>query len=247
MRIGIDVGGTNTDAVLLKGNRPIGWFKTPTTRDVTGGITTALRNLLEQARSDPSSINAVMIGTTHFTNAVVERRRLVQTASDIEEWTAHVKLRARLKDAGLESVSAFCVDRRVPASQVSGIFARATLERWVDQVTSTDTRLKELRPTERDEFVAEFRELDRRLIGASAARIIAECNSRRPRPGIGQAAIIEREANKTRRHMPVKKLLQDAGAVARALKPCFMMSPLSVSQFLDSSTHFDAVIFVLLR
>jgi len=186
-------------------------------------------------------VQAELSGT--FANSQTYLRRLVQTASDIEEWTAHVKLRARLKDAGLESVSAFCVDRRVPASQVSGIFARATLERWVDQVTSTDTRLKELRPTERDEFVAEFRELDRRLIGASAARIIAECNSRRPRPGIGQAAIIEREANKTRRHMPVKKLLQDAGAVARALKPCFMMSPLSVSQFLDSSTHFDAVIF----
>ncbi len=80
MRIGIDVGGTNTDAVLMKGNRPVGWFKTPTTRDVTGGITTALQNLLQQTRTDPSVINAVMIGTTHFTNAVVERRRLMQTA-----------------------------------------------------------------------------------------------------------------------------------------------------------------------
>lgn len=37
MRIGIDVGGTNTDAVLMEGASVIGWVKTPTTADVTGG------------------------------------------------------------------------------------------------------------------------------------------------------------------------------------------------------------------
>src|SRR5437870_5289386 len=80
MRLGIDVGGTNTDAVLLQGKRPVSWFKTPTTRDVTGGITTALKQVLAQSQTEPARVNAVMIGTTHFTNAVVERRRLMQTA-----------------------------------------------------------------------------------------------------------------------------------------------------------------------
>ncbi|TMC60906.1 MAG: hydantoinase/oxoprolinase family protein [Chloroflexi bacterium] len=80
MRLGIDVGGTNTDAVLLQGKRPVSWFKTPTTRDVTGGITTALNQVLAQSQTEPARVNAVMIGTTHFTNAVVERRRLMQTA-----------------------------------------------------------------------------------------------------------------------------------------------------------------------
>ncbi len=80
MRIGIDVGGTNTDAVLMKGTRVVSWYKTPTTADVTSGITTALQSLLEQSHTDPAQINAVMIGTTHFTNAVVERRRLIPTA-----------------------------------------------------------------------------------------------------------------------------------------------------------------------
>ena len=45
MRIGIDVGGTNTDAVLLDGARVVHAVKTPTTRDVTTGITRALREL----------------------------------------------------------------------------------------------------------------------------------------------------------------------------------------------------------
>lgn len=80
MRIGIDVGGTNTDAVLMKGTNVISWYKTPTTHDVSSGITMALKSLLDQSRVDPAQIRAVMIGTTHFTNAVVERRRLIPTA-----------------------------------------------------------------------------------------------------------------------------------------------------------------------
>ncbi len=80
MRIGVDVGGTNTDAVLMDGTNVIGWHKTPTTPDVTTGITTAMRTVLEQTKVPTDQIKAVMIGTTHFTNAVVERKRLMETA-----------------------------------------------------------------------------------------------------------------------------------------------------------------------
>jgi N-methylhydantoinase A/oxoprolinase/acetone carboxylase beta subunit len=81
LRIGIDVGGTNTDAVLMDGLRVVAKVKTPTTEDVTGGITTALRHVLETSGTPTERVNAVMIGTTHFTNAVVERRRLEPTAA----------------------------------------------------------------------------------------------------------------------------------------------------------------------
>jgi N-methylhydantoinase A/oxoprolinase/acetone carboxylase beta subunit len=80
-RIGIDVGGTNTDAVLLEGDAVAHAVKTPTTADVTSGITTALRLLLEAAGDGPGPIDAVMIGTTHFTNAVVQRRDLTPVAA----------------------------------------------------------------------------------------------------------------------------------------------------------------------
>jgi N-methylhydantoinase A/oxoprolinase/acetone carboxylase beta subunit len=80
MRIGIDVGGTNTDAVLMDGRKVIGWAKSPTTRDVSSGITNVLNALLAQTQVAPSAITAVMLGTTHFTNAVVERKSLSKTA-----------------------------------------------------------------------------------------------------------------------------------------------------------------------
>jgi N-methylhydantoinase A/oxoprolinase/acetone carboxylase beta subunit len=54
--------------------------KTPTTANVTDGITTALRTIIEDSSLEVAKLEAVMIGTTHFTNAVVERRRLQPTA-----------------------------------------------------------------------------------------------------------------------------------------------------------------------
>jgi len=80
-RIGIDVGGTNTDAVLMRGLSVIEKIKTPTTEDVTSGITTALRHVLGASGTGVSEIAGVMVGTTHFTNAVVERKRLQPTAA----------------------------------------------------------------------------------------------------------------------------------------------------------------------
>ncbi|MEE9298154.1 MAG: hydantoinase/oxoprolinase N-terminal domain-containing protein, partial [Acidimicrobiia bacterium] len=81
MRLGIDVGGTNTDAVLMDGRRVVATLKTPTTEDVSSGIVTALSDLLAEAAADVADVTAVMIGTTHFTNAVVEGRRLAPTAA----------------------------------------------------------------------------------------------------------------------------------------------------------------------
>jgi N-methylhydantoinase A/oxoprolinase/acetone carboxylase beta subunit len=80
VRIGIDVGGTNTDAVLMDGRSVVTSTKTPTTPNVSDGIIAALRNLVAQSGVDVTKLDAVMIGTTHFTNAVVERRRLQTTA-----------------------------------------------------------------------------------------------------------------------------------------------------------------------
>lgn len=70
MRIGVDVGGTNTDAVLMNGTQVLASTKTPTTPNVSGGITTALHTLVSDSGLDVARLDAVMIGTTHFTNAV---------------------------------------------------------------------------------------------------------------------------------------------------------------------------------
>ncbi|GAA0936493.1 hydantoinase/oxoprolinase family protein [Pseudonocardia zijingensis] len=81
MRIGIDVGGTNTDAVLMDGDRVLAAVKAATTPDVTSGIVTALDGLQAQHPFPPTDVRAVMIGTTHFINALVQARDLAPTAA----------------------------------------------------------------------------------------------------------------------------------------------------------------------
>ena len=80
MRIGVDVGGTHTDAVLLDGERIVASCKQLTSADVISGVKAALSELKRQAGSSPT-LETVMIGTTQFTNAVIERRELSPVAA----------------------------------------------------------------------------------------------------------------------------------------------------------------------
>lgn len=80
IRIGIDVGGTNTDAVLMDGTKVVAGVKAPTSADVMTGVVQALRDVLSASGRQATAVDVVMIGTTHFTNAVVQRRDLAQTA-----------------------------------------------------------------------------------------------------------------------------------------------------------------------
>lgn len=81
VHVGIDVGGTNTDAAAISARRVLASRKTPTTEDVTDGVVEALTDLLKAPEFEAADIDAVMIGTTHFTNAVVEAKGLVPTAT----------------------------------------------------------------------------------------------------------------------------------------------------------------------
>ena len=76
-RIGIDVGGTNTDAVLLDELlQVVTSVKSPTTADTGEGVAAAIDAVIEASGVDPARISHAMLGTTHCTNAIVERRGL---------------------------------------------------------------------------------------------------------------------------------------------------------------------------
>ncbi|WP_347755400.1 hydantoinase/oxoprolinase family protein [Agrococcus sp. ProA11] len=81
MHIGIDVGGTNTDAVLMEGTTVLASVKRSTSADVTSGIVAAIESLRTDRPFEGSDVTAVMIGTTHFINALVQARNLAPTAA----------------------------------------------------------------------------------------------------------------------------------------------------------------------
>lgn len=76
-KLGIDVGGTNTDAVLIDENLTVvASVKQHTTANVYDGILNAVRAVLEESGVDRSEIGQAMLGTTQCTNAIVERKNL---------------------------------------------------------------------------------------------------------------------------------------------------------------------------
>lgn len=62
--LGIDVGGTNTDAVYLQDGRVLAWHKTPTTPDIQTGVETAIEAIVRKAEIPLGHVDAVKIGTT---------------------------------------------------------------------------------------------------------------------------------------------------------------------------------------
>ncbi|QDN97730.1 DUF3320 domain-containing protein [Streptomyces sp. S1A1-8] len=161
-----------------------------------------------------------------------------------EAWTSCAEALTRLRKYHLDGLPDQLARREVSAQDFPASMERAVLTAWIEHQLSTDARLRPMRAMERDQLVDRFRSADQDMVEAAHAEVIAACNARRPRrTSVGQAAVIRREAEKQRRHMPVRHLLGQTREVVRLIKPCFMMSPLTVSQFLPPDFKFDVVIF----
>ncbi len=98
--------------------------------------------------------------------------------------------------------------------------------------------------------IREFKDLDKQILTLNRKRIYHKLNSNIPKIFGGtenpQAKILAGEFTRKSGHMPVRKLLEKAGGMIKQIKPCFMMSPLSIAQYLDPTNEelqFDVVIF----
>ena len=169
--------------------------------------------------------------------------RLQERHGQIGDWWAYQRRMAELRERGWALPLDACASQRVAAHHLPGVLERALLEAWVERVLSSDPHLRDLRADDLDATVASFQSLDARVIDDAAERVVEACAGQRPNTMLGAANIIEREARKQKRHMPVRTLLEKTGDLVQKLKPCFMMSPLTVSQFLPPSLRFDTVIF----
>ncbi len=99
--------------------------------------------------------------------------------------------------------------------------------------------------------IKKFNELDKELLYINRSRIASEIASRKPNiyrssPN-SELGILLGEFNRKRRHMSLRNLISKAGGLIQTIKPCFMMSPLSIAQFIDpkniGNMMFDVIIF----
>lgn len=169
--------------------------------------------------------------------------RLFDTADQLPEWWDHSDARSSIVEAGLEPQLEEASLAGITPAAVPDAIERALLTAWLEQTMRADKRLANVSAGKRDSRVAEFRRMDQGLLADSAYRVIEACAARMPRGSFGGSGLILREAQKKSRHLPVRTLLERTGQIVTRLKPCLMMSPLSVSQYIPSDWNFDVVIF----
>ena len=118
-----------------------------------------------------------------------------------------------------------------PAELVERVELAISEQIW-NQMCKADAELARIDGRLLDELVTHFRQLDAARIDAAAAEVARRHFDQKPTGSVGEMAIIRQEINKKSRFLPVRKLLDTAGNAIQILKPVFLMSPLSVAQYL---------------
>ena len=131
----------------------------------------------------------------------------------------------------------------------SGWLSKALDKAWYLHIVSTAEKerpiLQKFEGGIHSDRVAAFDALDQKYLELNRQRVLSEHWERSHKVGaIGQGGVLYREFAKKRRHMPVRTLMVEAGNAIQAIKPVFMMSPLSIATYLPpGSVKFDLVVF----
>ena len=155
------------------------------------------------------------------------------------------KATERLASRGLESVAQAASSWSDAGRELVRLFEHRCYSAWIGAAWRERPLLGEFHGSAHDSVAERFRRLDKSLLVHNRALVAQRHWAGVPRgPGGGQMGVLAREFAKKRRHLPLRKLMTEAGAAVLAIKPVFMMSPLSIAKFVPpGSVRFDLVIF----
>lgn len=168
----------------------------------------------------------------------------------IREWCSWQKARRSALETGLEPVIGTLESSEGATLDVPGLFERSFRKALLFAIIEREPALREFFGREHNERIARFRELDEKIASLSRELIRARLAARIPRDQGAtdvpktEIGLLRRELGKKTRHIPVRRLLAGIPKLLPRLKPCVLMSPLSVAQYLEASHEaFDVVIF----
>jgi very-short-patch-repair endonuclease len=166
-------------------------------------------------------------------------------------WGDYRRAMGRANSLGLESFSEAIDSGRINPDESSAIYRHAAYDGMARELIARYPALASFTRAEYDGIRERFASLDKRIMNNTRERIAHKSSSRHIPKGIGYGpvrdytdrALIERELQKQKRHIPIRQLVRRAGRALQAIKPCFMMSPLSVAQYLEpGQINFDLVV-----
>jgi very-short-patch-repair endonuclease len=164
-------------------------------------------------------------------------------------WAAFELVRSKLAAGVAAELLTPALAGEIAFADLPNAFRRAFHQKWVTAAVQEREPLRQFATMPHEQRVAEFRELDQAVLRENRDALVGRLRDAvqaRLREPAAKAAMpfLQAQMAKERRHAPLRRTLQQSGAAIRAIKPCFMMSPLTVAQLLDGGApSFDVVIF----
>jgi hypothetical protein len=150
---------------------------------------------------------------------------------------------------GIDKVLQAVIDGQIDVADLSAYAEYSYRVWWLKAVTDREPILRDFSSADHMRKIIDFREAETRFQSLTQQYVVATLAGKVPRVVKGdkpdvEMALVMREMQVSRGHTPVRKLVQGLPTLLPKLKPCLLMSPLSVAQYLDASmSHFDLVIF----
>jgi hypothetical protein len=164
---------------------------------------------------------------------------------DLDTMIAWNRLALRARGEGLSELLDLVDTRHGAQKRLTAAFLRSRYEGLLRRAYRERPELVEFEGVSQERMIGAFAESDRRTLEEARVEIALRHWERLPRHnGGGQLSVLRRELAKRARHLPVRQLMARAGRAVQAVKPVFLMSPLSVAAYLPpGSLAFDLVVF----
>jgi hypothetical protein len=154
-----------------------------------------------------------------------------------------------LASAANQAGFGFLVDVAATWEHASQWLKTSLLKTWyeylIEQAFKLNPALTQFERVSHESVIAQFRRLDQLNLVYNRARVALKHWENIPKQHAGgQVNVLKTEFNRRARHMPIRKLVEEAGVAMQAIKPVWMMSPMSIANFLPpGSIQFDLIIF----
>jgi len=184
-------------------------------------------------------------------NILLRNKSALDNPNWLNTWLDYVRLREKLYSKGLNNIIDGLESEKIQTKELKDILQLVVFHQLAEEIFSEHTYLSQFSGMEQMAIRKKYQEYDRKLMQLQQQKIAFQ--SSRTNPPVGnssgkvstftETSLIKHEAGKKSRHVAVRSLLKRAGKSIQALKPCFMMSPMSVAQYLEPGQFkFDLVV-----
>ena len=179
---------------------------------------------------------------------------LADLAQQLERWHKHLpnlyqvaRFNAQAEKLKEESLSEFVkfASRCDEPTHITALLDLTWYSGLIQNAYAKNPTLQQFDRVQHEYKIKRFRELDQASLKHAQSKIAAQVWAQKPNINQpGEMAVLRAEINKKRRHLPIRQLIQQAGRAIQQIKPVFMMSPMSIANFLPpGQIEFDVVIF----